>query len=100
MVLLYVTFPGLRAAEAAALSVLSKRLAACVNIFPCRSAYLWKGRVVREKEFIGLFKTTKARVAAAKAAIISVHPYDVPCVLELPEKANAAFGKWVRAELG
>lgn len=99
MVLLYAVFPSAASAGKAALSLLEGRLAACANIMPCSSLYRWKGRIELQKEFVAIFKTSKAKVREARVRILKRHPYDVPCVIELAGKANRAFEKWAKGEL-
>ena len=46
-----------------------------------RSLYRWEGRIADEPETLILLKTTADRVAALKAALPALHPYQVPELL-------------------
>jgi periplasmic divalent cation tolerance protein len=89
-------------AESIARSVLSERLAACVNIVPgVVSLYWWQGEVTRDAESTLLIKTRVDLVEALTAAIRAAHPYEVPEVIALPVSSglgNPAYHAWVRAE--
>ena len=37
--------------------LLKKKLAACIQLFPIESFYIWEGKVNQDKEFISFFKS-------------------------------------------
>ena len=91
-VLVLVTCGTRREAAKIAQSVVSERLAACVNILeaPVRSVYRWKGVIERSTEFLLLMKTSRARLEKLQAAILRLHSYDVPEMIVLPIVAGSA----------
>ncbi|HLC93256.1 MAG TPA: divalent cation tolerance protein CutA [archaeon] len=93
--LLYVPFPSRKEAKAVSAALIKGRLIACSNIIQSSSMYCWKEKVVRTKEFIALMKTTKTNAKAAKKAILALHSHKIPCILELPARANREYGEWV-----
>ena len=93
--LLYCPFPSKKSAESSASALLAKRLVACANIIESRSLYLWDGRKASAREFLAIFKTTARQAAAARKAILGLHPYEKPCVLVLRADANKEFSNWV-----
>jgi len=100
VLLVLTNLPDRRAAEKLAETLVSERLAACVNILaPCRSVYRWKGGVQNEEEVPVLAKTTTERYAALEAAIRSNHPYELPEIVAVPiERGLAAYLAWVAEE--
>lgn len=102
VVSLYSTWPDLERAEAAGAALVEARLAACANIIPAiRSIYRWNGAIQRDDEVLMLIKTSSAKAAAARDALVAAHPYDVPCVLHLltaPENSAPDFLAWVARE--
>lgn len=63
------------------------RLAACVNIvIGVQSIYRWKGKVVKAKEVLLMFKTTTRRYRALEKAIRTMHTYETPEIIALPIK--------------
>ena len=73
------------AAERLAAAVVERRLAACASIVPqLRSVYRWKDAVVRDDEALLLIKTTAAAFEAVRAAVVELHPYELPEVLAVP----------------
>ena len=89
-------------AEKIAGDILEKRLAACVQIIgPIKSAYWWKGRIVREKEWLCMMKTRKALYGALEKAIKGIHPYEEPEILALPITAGSeGYLGWLDKEVG
>jgi periplasmic divalent cation tolerance protein len=73
-------------------AVVTKRLAACVNVLdvPVSSIYRWKGKVERAREFLLLMKTSGKRLAALTAEIERLHSYDTPEVIALPIVAGSS----------
>ncbi|MEZ5900668.1 MAG: divalent-cation tolerance protein CutA [Hyphomicrobiaceae bacterium] len=96
-VLVYTTFPTLQVAESAGRSLITGRLAGCINILPAMvSLYLWEGKLERADEVVLIAKTASDRADACMAAIVAAHPYETPAVLALPVAAgNAAYLDWI-----
>lgn len=53
----YITARDESEAEKIASTLVEEKLAACVNVFPIKSIYRWKGEIQREKEVAMLVKT-------------------------------------------
>jgi periplasmic divalent cation tolerance protein len=93
-----VTHPA-EGAEAFARRLVEQRVAACVNLFPVRSVYRWRGEVQADPEVLLVVKTTAARTAELEALLAAAHPYDVPeLVLLAPEHVEASYLGWLVAE--
>jgi periplasmic divalent cation tolerance protein len=61
-------------------AVVTKRLAACVNIVsaPVESVYRWKGKIERAKEFLLIIKTVARRLKELEKEITGLHSYEAP----------------------
>ena len=99
VVLALTTFPADGDAEQFAHTLVEERLAACVNVLPpMRSIYRWNGAVERADERQLLIKTTAAQVAALRARMQSLHPYDVPEFVVLPIiEGSPDYLSWLQA---
>ena len=78
--------------------VVAAKLAACANLVsaPVESVYRWKGKVESAKEFLLVMKTTRARFAALREAVLKAHRYDVPEIIALPIAAGSAkYLAWI-----
>ena len=94
-----VTAPSADKAAEIARALVEERLAACGNVVPqLRSIYRWEGAVQDEAEALLLLKTTRARLEALRARVLSLHPYQVPEVIALPvEGGHAGYLAWIAA---
>ena len=87
-------------AQSIARHVLEKRLAGCVQILQCASMYHWQGKVEQGDEFLCIMKTREDLFELLQAAIMDVHPYEVPEILATPVVGgNAAYLDWLDGEL-
>ncbi|MDH4187312.1 MAG: divalent-cation tolerance protein CutA, partial [Nitrospira sp.] len=66
-------------------ALVSANLAACANIIPeIQSIYEWKGKLVKTREVLILFKTTKSRYKKFEQSIRAIHSYETPEIIALP----------------
>jgi periplasmic divalent cation tolerance protein len=85
-------------ARAIAQSLVSRRLAACVQEVggPIHSTYRWKGNVESAKEFLLLIKTTRKRFSAVSQAVRKLHSYEVAEIIALDVRAGSAdYLRWI-----
>jgi periplasmic divalent cation tolerance protein len=64
-------------------SIVSARLAACVQIQPVQSVYRWKGDVCSEPEWLLAIKTTDGRYAELEQHIRANHSYEMPEIVRV-----------------
>lgn len=86
------------AAQTLAQGLVEAQLAACVQVLPVKSFYVWQGESRRDAEYLLLVKTRVALTPALESFIQAHHPYDVPELLQVPVIAgSAAYLQWLRA---
>jgi periplasmic divalent cation tolerance protein len=79
-------------------SIVSARLAACVQIQPVQSVYRWKGEVCAEPEWVLAIKTTAARYADLEQHIRASHSYETPEIVRLPIAGGSPdYLAWIAA---
>ncbi len=92
----YITVPSLEEAEKIARTLLEKRLAACVNIFPVKSMYWWEGKIETATEFAMIVKTRAEKFSELRDEVRKLHSYSVPCICALPiERGLREFLDWI-----
>ncbi|MDP2449450.1 MAG: divalent-cation tolerance protein CutA [Polaromonas sp.] len=86
------------AAEMLAQQLVEAQLAACVQVMPVKSFYVWQGQSRREAEYLLLIKTRAALYAQVETFILAHHPYETPEILQLPVTAgSSAYLQWLGA---
>jgi periplasmic divalent cation tolerance protein len=96
----YMTAKDVSEARKLGRALVKARLAACVNIVgPIESMYWWKGALQNDKEVALIAKTTARNMDALIRKVLSIHSYEVPCVVALPiAKGSSAFLRWIENE--
>src|SRR5450830_622382 len=91
--------PDLAEAEKLALYLLENHLAACVNIMtPCTSVYRWQGNIEHSTEILVMIKSTSARYPEVEAAILSLHPYELPEIIHVTINGGLeAYLGWINS---
>lgn len=79
-----VTVATLESEKAIANTLLTEKLAACINIFPVTSLYMWEEKVNNDQEYQLLIKTNLDRFSKITTRIQEIHPYKIPEIIALP----------------
>jgi periplasmic divalent cation tolerance protein len=97
-VIVLTPWPAASDPAALASTLVSERLAACVNVLPpMDSIYAWRGAVERERERQVIMKTTTARLDVLERRLAELHPYEVPEFLVVPLAGGSpAYLAWLR----
>lgn len=95
MIILYVTHKNEQSAKIIINHLMKKKLIACANIFPIKSVYEWKSKIVNEKEIVTLLKTSSKLYSTVEKEIKKIHPYKIPCIIKIDAKANKDYETWI-----
>ena len=101
LILVLVTAPDLGTAQSMARALVSRKIAACVNLSPgLVSVYTWEGELQEEEEVLMMIKTRKEMLQDQLIPLIQkLHPYDLPEIIALPVVAGSqAYLDWIRDE--
>lgn len=94
MILILTTVPKQSDAEKLAKLLVEKKLAACVNIIKIeKSIYLWKGKIVENKEFLLIIKSTAGKYVKLERTIRKNHPYKLPEIVRL--RVDGGYKKYL-----
>ena len=84
-IIIFITASSDEEAGNIAKTLVTEKLAACVNIIPgIRSTYWWEGKVCQEDEVMLLAKTVKSLFPAVMDRVKSLHSYEVPEIISFP----------------
>jgi periplasmic divalent cation tolerance protein len=88
-------------ADSIARTLVEERLVACVNAYPVRSTYRWKGQVEVEAETTLMMKVASEAVGRLRERLRQLHPYELPEFVVLAvdvERSLDEYVAWVRSE--
>ncbi|GAB7563941.1 divalent-cation tolerance protein CutA [Methylobacillus methanolivorans] len=99
-VLVLTNMPDQDSAETMARTLVSRKLAACVNLLaPCQSFYQWQGKLETATETPMLIKTTSLRYPELEQAIHELHPYELPEIIRVSVTGGLpAYLTWLHQE--
>jgi periplasmic divalent cation tolerance protein len=94
---LYITCPSKEVAIFLSERAIQEKMAACANIHgPITSLYPWEGNIQNDTEWVLILKTKQAQVEALSSLIEREHPYQIPCILQLPiAGGNPSYLQWL-----
>lgn len=83
-----------------ATALVENKLAACVNLFPIESIYIWQGKIEQEQEYQLIVKTDLNKFSELEAKIKTLHDYEVPEIIALPiVEASQSYLNWMGTSL-
>jgi periplasmic divalent cation tolerance protein len=79
-------------------AVLGAKLAACLQLMPIKSCYVWEGKIARDNEILIQIKAKTADYDDLAACIRAAHTYEVPEIVRLDITAGAqSYLEWIAA---
>lgn len=96
--IVFMTAASQQEAEKIATVLVTKKLAACVNIFSeITSHFWWEGKLCKEKEVFFMAKTTCQLFPAVTREVKAIHSYKVPEIIMLPIQAGSGdYLDWIK----
>lgn len=84
-------------AEEIATHLLKKKLTGCVQVLgPVESQYWWEGKIVKDKEWLILIKTSEIFYKKVEKEIKKIHSYSTPEILATAIiDGNKDYLKWL-----
>lgn len=83
-------------ADELAKKIVGEKLAACVQVQPIKSFYMWKGESCLSHEYLLFIKTRTALYEALEIFIRKNHSYETPEVIQLPITAGfSGYLHWI-----
>src|SRR5689334_5797536 len=100
-IIVFVTCESVEQANTIAQTVVTEKLAACVNVLPrIRSCYVWDRKLTWSNEVLLLIKTTRGRFDQLQDRIKGLHSYSVPEIVGLSiDAAFQRYAEWIEASV-
>ena len=90
------TYPTKEKAKQTAGLLVENRLAACVQMVPVESVYIWDGEINESSETMLLIKSKPAMFDEIKAFIKAEHTYEIPEIVQIPiTNGLPEYLKWI-----
>ena len=90
------TCPDKDMAKNIAKLLVEQRLAACVQMFPINSVYIWQDKICDEGEIMLFIKSKAALFDKISAVIKTNHSYEVPEIVQIPiTDGLPEYLKWI-----
>ena len=82
-------------------SLVEKKMAACVNIYPAvLSTFRYNNEVVEDSEYLIHVKTTSEKFTEIRKIIERLHNYETPEIISLEiSEGNEKYLKWLQNEI-
>ena len=93
--IVYITAGDMKNASEIARELVSRRLAACVNMFPIFSIYRWNKQIEEQNEIGLLVKTDSSRLDEIIETLRFLHTYDLPAIEFWEVKGEQEYLDWV-----
>jgi len=104
IVMVYIPCKSTEQANSIGKHLLSKRLCACINVYPqMDSTYFWPPKsnsLESAHESVLIAKTKKNLLPKLEKEVCVVHSYKCPCIMAIPiEYINKDYYDWLKGEL-
>ncbi|MEZ5333814.1 MAG: divalent-cation tolerance protein CutA [Methanolobus sp.] len=93
--IVYTTTGNEADAKMIASELVKQKLAACVNMHPVDSVYLWEGKIENEREIALSIKTMSNKVGEVTECIKKLHSYDLPAIISWEIKGEKQYLEWI-----
>jgi periplasmic divalent cation tolerance protein len=93
--ILYTTVNTKESCDTIISHLLNKKLTPCVQVSQVQSSYVWEGKIEHAQEFLLSIKFYTSDRERLKEAIKTLHPYQVPEIIEVSILAmDEAYQNW------
>ena len=101
-IIVFVICESKEQAETIAQTVVTGRLAACVNVLAgIRSCYIWEQKLTWSDEVLLLIKTSRSRFGQLQDRIKALHSYSVPEIVGVTiDDAFEKYIDWIESSVG
>jgi len=95
----YITCGNMENASKIARELLSRRLAACVNMFPVSSIYRWNEKIEEDNEVAMFVKTDSKHLEEIIRVVKSLHTYELPAIEFWGIEGEEDYLDWIRVNV-
>ena len=94
------TYPDKDAAKRIAKLLVEQGLAACAQLFPIESVYIWQGNICDEGEIMLFIKSKSILFDKIAETIKANHSYEIPEIVQIPiTEGLPEYLNWIEEKL-
>lgn len=93
--IMYIVAGNIENASQIARELVSRRLAACVNMFPVFSVYRWKEKIEEDNEIAMFIKTDSSRFEEITRLVKLLHTYEMPAIEFWGIEGEREYLNWI-----
>jgi periplasmic divalent cation tolerance protein len=97
--MIFVTTPNTKIAERISSNLLKKKLIACANLYPVKSAYWWERKIYKHSEVVMILKTIPTKKQKVFSEIKKIHPYKLPDLTAFRVDSTKEVELWIKNSL-
>jgi periplasmic divalent cation tolerance protein len=94
--IVYITAGNMENASQISRELVSRRLVACVNMFPVSSIYRWNENIEEDDEIAMFIKTDSSRFEEITKLVKSLHTYEMPSIEFWNIEGETEYLKWIQ----
>jgi len=94
--IVYITAGNMENASQIARELVSRKLAACVNMFPVSSIYRWTENIDEDNEIAMFVKTDSSRFEEITKLVKSLHTYEMPAIEFWNIEGEKEYLEWIQ----
>lgn len=99
MIFVFITFSKKQEANKICQALLKNKLIACFSLFPVESSYVWKGKIVHEREVQAILKTGEENFKSIEDYILKNHSYENPEITAVrASDVSHKYSDWLEKE--
>lgn len=91
----HTTTANMDEAKRIAHTLVEKRLAACVNIYPVVSVYKWEGKTEEDEEIALSIKSASRNFEEIRNTIKALHSYELPAIVSRRIEGDPDYLHWI-----
>ncbi len=98
--MIYITAFGKEEAEKIGEAIVTKRLAACANVYDnITSFYWWDDKMQNGSEAVVILKTRESLFSEITKEVRNIHSYACPCIASIPlTRVSDDYAEWILRE--
>jgi periplasmic divalent cation tolerance protein len=99
-IIIETTYQNITKAKKLGKTLITKKLAACIEFFPINSLYSWQNKIENSKEILIKIKTIQSHYREIEKIILKDHDYEIPQIISIAlDQGFEPYLNWIDSNL-